>query len=179
MSALAFDPTPSARIEQAAPRLQLCPVKLTEARAFVATHHSHNGPPQGWLFGTGVELAGVLVGVVIAGRPVSLKLQQADRYLVEITRCCTDSTRLACSKLYGAIWRMAVAGGYRRAITYTLLSEDAVALKATGWTCDGVMAYRDGWDSPTRPRANADLFGNRVQPDEPKVRWSKTVGRKS
>lgn len=173
--ALAFDPLPSARIEQAAPRLRLTPVKLTEARAFVTKHHSHNQAPVGWLFGVGVAEGERLCGVVIAGRPVSLKLQQADPYLIEVTRCCTDATRMACSMLYGAICRMATAGGYRRAITYTLASEDATALKATGWTCDGLMVFRDGWDSTARPRHDTDLFGNRVQPPEAKIRWSKVL----
>jgi hypothetical protein len=155
--------------------LQLVPITLTTARRFVAEHHSHNGPPIGWLFGVGVENGHGLAGVAIAGRPVARLLQ--DGTTVEITRVCTDGTRHACSMLYGAIWRAAVALGYSKAITYTLEREAGTALRATGWTCDGPTekAGTSWWRASMPSREAVDLFGETQRPLEPKVRWSKVA----
>lgn len=35
--------------------LELRPVTLSEARRFVGQLHRHNLPPEGWLFGVGIE----------------------------------------------------------------------------------------------------------------------------
>jgi hypothetical protein len=150
-------------------------VTLTAARRYVTEHHSHNAAPIGWLFGVGVENGHGLAGVAMAGRPVARMLQDGET--VEITRVCTDGTKHACSMLYGAIWRAALALGYRKAITYTLEREAGVALKATGWTCDGpTQPGGQSWWRAKRPGDEAvDLFGQTQRPQDPKVRWSKSV----
>jgi len=51
--------------------LALVPVSLKDANAFVAAHHRHHKPVTGHKFSIGCEAEGRLVGVVIAGRPVS------------------------------------------------------------------------------------------------------------
>jgi hypothetical protein len=110
-----------------------------------------------------------LVGVAIAGRPVARKLQ--DGATVEVTRTCTDGTKNANSMLYGAITRAAFALGYRRVITYTLASEPGSSLRAVGFRVDAELPARVGWDVPSRPRYETDLFGNERTPVGPKVRW--------
>jgi hypothetical protein len=102
--------------------IQIVPMTLRRAAAFVAETHRHHRPPQGGLFAVGAAIDGDVIGVAICGRPVS-RLLAADPATIEITRLATDGSRNACSALYGAAWRAARALGYRRAITYTLASE--------------------------------------------------------
>lgn len=115
--------------------LCLKPITLKEANAFVELHHRHHGSVVGHKFSIGVTDGEKLVGVVIAGRPVSRYLD--DGYTLEINRLCTDGAPNACSLLYAAAWRAARAMGYRRAITYILESESGVSLRAAGWQCKG------------------------------------------
>lgn len=140
--------------------LSVCPVTLTEARAFVGKHHRHNLPPQGWLFGVGLTDGQQLRGVAIAGRPVARRLD--DGATIEVTRVCTDGVENGCSMLYGAITRAAKALGYRRAITYTLQSESGASLKASNWRIDAALDARPSWSVPSRPRVQVDLSGNRA-----------------
>lgn len=50
---------------------------------------------------------------------------------------CTDGTRNACSKLYGACVRIARNMGYEKVITYILESENGASLKASNFICEG------------------------------------------
>ena len=111
--------------------LFLRPVTLREANAFVAQYHRHHAPVTGCRFAIGASDGEKLVGVAIAGRPVSRYLD--DGYTLEVTRLCTDGAKNACSILYAAVWRAARAMGYRKAITYILESESGVSLRAAGW----------------------------------------------
>lgn len=153
-------------------RLTLRPITLADARRYVAEHHRHNLPPQGWLFGVAVEDHERIRGVAVAGRPVARALD--DGHTIEITRSCTDGASNANSMLYGALWRAARALGYRRAFTYTLASESGASLRASGWTRDAELAERGGWDNG-RHRVEVDLFGNERTPTGPKVRWVKAA----
>lgn len=146
------------------------PITLRSARAFVGTHHRHNAPPRGWLFGTALWAGDELVGVGIASRPVGRGLD--DGVTVECVRVCTTGERNACSMLYGRLCRAAAALGYRRAITYTLASEPGTSLRAAGFTRDADLPARASWSAPSRPRIEVDLFGKRTTPDgQDKVRW--------
>lgn len=98
--------------------LNLQPITFEEACEFVRRHHRHHVPPQGHKFSIAVNDGEKVVGVIIVGRPVARHLD--DGWTLEVTRCCTDGTRNACSMLYGAARRTAWALGYRRLITYTL-----------------------------------------------------------
>lgn len=141
--------------------LRLQPITLKEARRFVALNHSHHGAPVGWLFGVAVNDGEKVVGVAIAGRPVSRVLD--DGRTVEITRCCTDHTQNVASKLYGALVRAARALGYERVITYTLKSESGVSLRAAGWRA--LYETKGGsWNCSSRPRVDK-------APTEQKVLW--------
>lgn len=115
--------------------LRLKPISLREANEYVRQHHRHHKPVTGHKFSIGCESEGRLVGVVIAGRPVSRYLD--DGHTLEVTRLCTDGTKNACSFLYAAAARAAKAMGYERIITYTLDTENGASLKAAGWTCRG------------------------------------------
>lgn len=77
--------------------LDICPVSLAEANAFVAEHHRHHKPVVGHKFSIGCTDGEKIVGVAIVGRPVSRYLD--DGWTLEVNRCCTDGTRNACSML--------------------------------------------------------------------------------
>ena len=115
--------------------LRLKPISLRDANEYVRQHHRHHKPVAGHKFSIGCEADGELVGVIIAGRPVSRYLD--DGFTLEVTRLCTNGAKNACSFLYGAAARAAAAMGYKRIITYTLESENGASLRASGWICQG------------------------------------------
>ncbi|WP_374457745.1 XF1762 family protein [Nocardioides sp.] len=145
-------------------RLLLVPVTLREANAFVGREHRHHGPVVGHRIsvGVGCEEHG-LHGVAIGGRPVARGLD--DGISFEVTRCCTDGTPNACSKLYGAMRRAAINLGYppRRIFTYTLATEEGRSLHAAGWVRD-VEVKAETWARPNRERVDK-------HPTGPKTRW--------
>jgi hypothetical protein len=99
--------------------------------------------------------------LVTVGRPVARHFD--DGYTAEVTRCCTDGTPNACSKLYAAAARAAKALGYRRLITYTLKSEPGTSLKAAGWRVVWEVKGRT-WSCKSRPRVDK-------APTEDKLLW--------
>lgn len=111
--------------------LELQPIDFQEACEFIKRNHSHHKPPVGWKFGIAVNDGKAIVGIVTVGRPVSRRLDNG--YTLEVTRCCTDETKCAGSKLYAAAWRAAKALGFKRLITYTLKTETGTSLRAAGW----------------------------------------------
>lgn len=141
--------------------LELQPITFAEACAFIAEHHRHHLPPQGWKFGIACNDGETVVGVVTVGRPVSRHLDNG--LTLEVTRLCTTGERNAASMLYGAAWRAAKALGYKRLITYTLASESGTSVKAAGWRVVG-EAGGGSWNVPSRPRVQ-------VAPTERKMLW--------
>ena len=83
--------------------LRLRPISLRDANEYVRQHHRHHKPVAGHKFSIGCEADGELVGVIIAGRPVSRYLD--DGFTLEVTRLCTNGAKNACSFLYGAAAR--------------------------------------------------------------------------
>lgn len=154
--------------------LSIIPLTLKQANSYIAQYHRHNKPVVGHKFSIGCcEVSGEIHGVAIVGRPVARRLD--DGLTVEVTRVCTDGTYNACSILYGACARIAKEMGYKRIVTYTLISEPGTSLKASGWMMAGNAGGRD-WDVPSRPRETNQLtlFGEeRKYPEEKKVRWEK------
>jgi hypothetical protein len=134
--------------EAGAVELEITPIALDEANAFVALHHRHHKPVPGAKFCIAVS-DGTVRGVAIVGRPVAR--MSDDGWTLEVNRCCTDGARNACSMLYGAAWRAAKALGYRRLITYTLPSEGGASMRATGWKCLGLRGGGN-WNVKSRPR---------------------------
>ena len=115
--------------------MKIKPITYRTACEFVNQYHRHHNAPQGCKYAVGAYEGETLHGVVIVGRPVARRLD--DGTTAEITRCCTDGTRNACSMLYGAACRIAKEMGYERIITYTLKSEDGASVKAANFTCKG------------------------------------------
>jgi hypothetical protein len=146
--------------------LEITPVTLSEAFAFVNEVHRHHKAPQGGLFAVAVSDNDEVVGVATVGRPVSRHLD--DTYTVEVTRVAVkEGYPNACSKLYGACWRAAKAMGYRKAVTYTLKSEQGTSVRAAGWKCIG-EAGGGSWTTPSRPRVDK-------HPLQMKLRWEKVA----
>lgn len=109
--------------------MQIVPITFKTAIEYVAQHHRHHKPTAGCKDGE------QLVGVAICGRPVSRHLDNGKT--LEVNRVCTDGTRNACSKLYGACVRIAREMGYEKVITYILASENGASLKAANFICEG------------------------------------------
>ncbi len=143
--------------------LDIVPVSLAEANAFVERYHRHHKAVVGHKFSIGATDGEKIVGVAIVGRPVSRYLD--DGLTLEVNRCCTDGTKNACSILYGACWRAARAMGYKKIITYILQSENGASLKASGYKCIG-QAGGLRWTGKRRPEV--DLY-----PAQMKLRFEK------
>lgn len=133
--------------------LEVCPMTLKEANAFVEQNHRHHKPVVGHKFSIGCTDGEKIVGVAIVGRPVSRVLD--DGWTLEVNRLCTDGTHNACSMLYAAAWRAARAMGYHKLVTYILDTESGVSLKAAGWKCVG-QAGGLRWTGKRRPEV--DLY---------------------
>ena len=124
-------------------------VELEAANAYVTEHHRHHGAVRGHRFSLACYEDGRLCGVAVVGRPRSRRIDQ--HMTVEVLRLCTDGTKNACSKLYGACRRAAKALGYERLITYILADESGKSLLASGFT----YCYTNkggSWNQPGRPR---------------------------
>jgi hypothetical protein len=141
--------------------LAICPISISDAKAFVAACHRHHRAPTGGLFAVAAAKMGQIVGVAIVGRPVARAL--VDGYTAEVVRLASDGSRNACSLLYGAAWRACRALGYRRLITYTLPSEGGASVRAAGFRLVG-RAGGGSWSCPSRPRVDR-------HPLQEKLRW--------
>lgn len=144
-------------------RLEIVPMTLKEANAFVEQHHRHHKPVTGHKFSIGCSDGEKIVGVAIVGRPVARYLD--DGWTLEVNRLCTDGTRNACSMLYSASWRAAKAMGYKKVITYILESENGSSLKASGWKCVGKAGGLQ-WTGKRRP--TVELY-----PQQMKIKFEK------
>lgn len=142
-------------------KLTLQPITWQEACIFIKQFHRHHLPPQGWKFGIAVNDGEKVVGVATIGRPIARMLD--DGWTLEVTRTCSDGTPNVLSMLYGAATRAAFALGYKRLITYTLITEPGTSVKTANWKCLG-EAGGGSWDRQSRPRVN-------IHPEERKNLW--------
>lgn len=113
-------------------RLRIVPVGVREARERVEALHSHHHAPPGALFCVGVADGDRLVCVAIVSRPVA-RMLDADATVAEVTRVASDRTPHAASMAIAAATRAAIALGYRRLVSYTLLGESGTCYRAAGW----------------------------------------------
>lgn len=126
-------------------------IELRDANAYVTAHHRHHKAVRGHRFSLCCYEGERLCGVAIVGRPRSRRIDQ--HMTVEVLRLCTDGTKNACSKLYGACRRAALALGYYRLITYILEHENGKSLLASGFTY--CYTNKGGtWNQPGRPRTD-------------------------
>jgi len=153
--------------------LRVRPMTCKAAALHVAKNHRHSRGTTGGLFAAAVYDGGRLAGVAICAKPVARMLD--DGLTVEITRVCTDGTRNACSKLYGALCRAAAAIGYEKAVTYTLADEPGDSLRAAGFAVAARLKARPTWNCAARSRVQVDLFGNETRPPGEKLRWERTL----
>ena len=100
-------------------------IELKAANAYVMEHHRHHGAVRGHRFS---------LACYEDGRLCSRRIDQ--HMTVEVLRLCTDGTKNACSKLYGACRRAAKMLGYERLITYILADESG----KTFWQAAFVIA---------------------------------------
>ena len=88
--------------------LEIVPMTLKEANAFVEQNHRHHGPVVGHKFSIGLSDGEKIVGVAIVGRPVARHLD--DGWTLEVNRLCTDGSAmpvLCCTPPHGeppALW---------------------------------------------------------------------------
>ncbi len=145
-------------------KLQIIPITLRGANAFVTKHHRHHKPARGCRFCIAVAIQGSaeVCGVVIVSRPVSRMLD--DGWTAEVVRLATDGTPNACSALYGASWRAAKAMGFLRLVTYTLPEEGGASLRGAGWRLVNSRAGGGSWNRQRRPRVD-------LHPTQLKLRW--------
>ena len=144
--------------------LEVRQISLNAARSWIKEQHRHlRRPVTGWLFGVEIQRDGKRIGVACAGRPAARMLQ--DGVTIEVTRVAVlEGEQNACSFAYGALRRAALALGYRRVVTYTMLDEPGVSLRAAGFTDEGEAGGGQA-DRPSRRRKPVEQSG-------PKRRWT-------
>lgn len=127
--------------------LRVSPITVSEARAVVARWHSHHAAPVGGLFAVSVRRGEDIVCVAIIGRPVARAFGNTSRGIAEVTRVASDGAEHAASMCIAAAARMAIAGGYRRVVSYTLIGEAGTSYRAAGWVVTGLVPASQGWHS--------------------------------
>lgn len=146
-------------------KYQAKPITFKEAKEFVNKYHRHHSAPQGYKFAVAVTDGKNIIGVAIAGRPVSRYLDNGNT--IEITRLCVKlGYKNACSLLYAKVIKIAKEMGFKKAVTYILESESGTTLKASGFKCEGT-AGGTHWTGK-RDR------GQKI-PCVMKTRWSKIL----
>jgi hypothetical protein len=85
-----------------------------------------------------------------------------DGYTAEVLRLCSDGTKNTCSMLYAAAWRAVRAMGYRKLVTYILISESGTSLRAAGWKCIG-EAGGGSWNRTSRPRVDTHPLQKKIR----------------
>ena len=152
--------------------LEIRPITFKTASQYIDQHHRHNGKTVGCKFVIGCFEGEKMVGVAVCGRPISRHYD--DGFTLEINRVCTDGTHNACSMLYGASCRIAKDMGYKKVITYTLVTENGASLKASNFKCEGEAGGIE-WTGERNPNNKAykqmSLFPTKEKPHVMKQRW--------
>lgn len=158
--------------------LEVRPISIATANAYVEQHHRHHGKKVGCRFAIAVYEGDEIKGVAICSNPVARKSD--DGFTLEVSRLCTDGTRNACSILYGACARIAKDMGFKKIQTYILESEQGISLKASGWVLEDENAGELSWQiHPSKRQRERNmqpeqlmLFGEKKKPPmEKKKRW--------
>ena len=157
--------------------LEIRPISIARANAYVEEHHRHHGKKTGCRFAIGVYRGNELHGVAICSNPVARNAD--DGVTLEVSRLCTDGEYNACSILYGACARIAKDMGFRKIQTYILESENGTSLKASGWKLEADTVGSVDWVSAPNERQRKrnmqpkqlSLFEEKKPPKELKQRW--------
>ena len=165
-------------------KYKIIPIGKREAAEFVEKHHRHNGYSQRKLIefakivlGARHSETGELIGVVVAGHPRARVLQEREPFTMEIWRLCVkEGNKNACSFLLGAVCRAAKEMGYKKVITYTLISEPGSSLKAAGFSREAVCKPNPrGWSCGKRKRPPWDEGQKELLTKTEKIRWVKEL----
>jgi len=144
-------------------QLRMVPVIRDVARPFIEKYHSHHHSPRQAIMWAGVEFEGELVCVGCLERPKA-RFTAVDQRVGEITRVASDgSQKNAASKCIAGLARAAVALGYTRLVSYTLLGEAGTSYRAAGWWVTAVVPPRESWAATGRHRAPATQPGSKVR----------------
>lgn len=163
--------------------LEIKPISIASANAYVEEHHRHHGRKTGCRFAIAAYEGERLCGVAICSNPVARRAD--DGLTLEVSRLCTDGTKNACSILYGACARIAKEMGFRKIQTYILESEVGVSLKASGWICEGTAGTISWMHNPserTKERnivKQMSLFPEKKPPEVLKTRWARYLWKGS
>lgn len=138
--------------EYALMKYQIIPITFKVAKAFIDKYHRHHVAPQGYKFAVAATDGEIILGVAIAGRPVSR--YRDDGKTLEVTRLCVKKGyKNLCSLLYSKVSHIAKEMGYKSLITYTLQEESGKSLLASGFNLLG--SNRGGsWNSKSRRRTD-------------------------
>jgi len=130
----------------------------------VEENHRHNKP----VIGAKTCIAAVknekIVGVAIAGRPVSRYLDNG--VTLEVYRVCTDGTRNATSFLYNRVKKIGQLMGFVKIITYTLQSESGSSLRAIGAKIDKNVEHERQWNNSGKAKRSYQAVTEQL-----KFRW--------
>ena len=126
--------------------LRVVPVTITDARKHIERHHSHHHAPVGGLLACAVAEGDRVCCVAVLSRPVA-RMLDARGDVAEVTRVASDGTKHAASMCLAAVTRAALALGWRRLVSYTLLGEAGTSYRAAGWRCTGIVEASQGWHS--------------------------------
>ena len=141
-------------------KLQLVPIKFADACYFINKYHRHHISTRFNTFCIAAAVNNEIVGVIMIGHPVARHLN--DGFTAEVTRCCTNGFKNACSFLYSAAWRAARNLGYHKLITYILASEPGTSLNASGFKLIAKVKGRS-WHTPSRPRIDKHPTQNKLR----------------
>lgn len=146
------------------------PLTVKEANSFVSANHRHSKPVRSHKFSIGLlsKKDDKIIGVAIVGRPISRYMD--DGLTLEINRLCVlNNKKNTCSMLYGRVSKIAKLMGYEKVITYTLVKEPGISLKASGFHNDRLSKFNAGWSM--RNGIQTRLDGREMVPSSDKLRW--------
>lgn len=135
-------------------RLRTKPITIKKANEFVKLNHRHHRPTTRnsgkWAISVIDVLTEELVGVVIAGNPVSATYM--DGYTLEITRLCVSdsSPKGTCSFLLAKCSKIWKQMGGTKILTYTLEKETGASLRGAGWEKKGEVKPHKNWSNKSK-----------------------------
>lgn len=141
------------------------PIHIKDADKFVKAHHRHNKQAGNGKFAISAYVVETMVGVAIAGRPRSRKLDNGKT--LEVYRVCTNGYRNATSFLYSRVKRIAQLMGYEKVITYTLQEESGSSLFAIGATVEREVTHKKQWNNHGKVKRSIQAVTV-----APKFRWT-------
>lgn len=159
-----------------AKKVSIIPTTIKAANVFVKDHHRHHRPTSRntgkWAI-SAVDTEGNIVGVAIAGNPVSATFM--DGFTIELTRICVldSAPKGTCSFLLSKCCKIWKEMGGTRVITYTLATEAGSSLRGAGWKKTGTVKPHKRWTNKNKvdgiDRTHLEVY------ELKKYRWEKLL----